>query len=236
MVTNVGYAHIEFFHRSTGLRSPNGNWWSLFPRDGVAVLNADDERVARFGRFIAGARLLMGSAKNAEVRGFDWNSAGGVRFRCNGVEFRTPLTGRHGALNVLAGIATAQLLRSRRRSWSKRRDHPDRKDAWGAVRSEWIHDSERFLQREPGSDEGDAGRAGDHDARRRVAVLGEMLELGAQSEALHRAVGAHAAQDAWIFWSGFAARRGRWWMRRPDPGCRRARRYSSTTRCRPETH
>jgi UDP-N-acetylmuramoyl-tripeptide--D-alanyl-D-alanine ligase len=196
VVTNVGYAHIEFFDSIEAIAAAKRELIEELPPDGVAVLNADDERVARFAQVHAGRSLTFGFSERAQVRAELVESDGaGMRFRALGVDFETGLTGRHAVRNLLAAIAVAQVfgiapkrLREAVRTFTPGPMRGERLDHNGiAVWNDCYNSNPEAVQSM-------IDALCETPAERRIAVLGEMLELGNLSAALHRQVGRHTAQ------------------------------------------
>lgn len=192
VVTNVGYAHIEFFRSIDDIALAKRELVDALPADGIAVLNADDPRVAAFQSAHRGRSILYGFSESAGVRGSHFDGSG---FRCNGARFETPLSGMHGALNVLAGIATAQIF------GIAAQDLVDaaRTIPVGKMRGEKLLHNGVTILNDAYNSNPEAAQAmldvlASTPAEKHFAVLGEMLELGAQSDKLHRALGAYAAQ------------------------------------------
>jgi len=195
VVTNVGYAHAEFFGSIEGVARAKRELIEALPEDGVAVLNADDARVAAFRQTHPGPAVTFGFSEAADVRAERMElTAQGTRFQVEGVEFETTLVGRHGVLNLLAGLAVARLfgipagaLREAVRSFALPAMRGRRFEHRGVAVLDDCYNSNP-----------EAARAmlevlAATPARRRCAVLGEMLELGELSEMLHRGLGREAA-------------------------------------------
>jgi UDP-N-acetylmuramoyl-tripeptide--D-alanyl-D-alanine ligase len=197
VVTNVGYAHIEFFESIDDIAAAKRELIEALPPDGIAVLNADDARALRFREAHPGKTITFGIDQSADVRATDVEHFdGGVRFRIGGVAFETRLPGRHGILNILAGVAVAGLygIAPERLIDAVARLAP------GKMRGERLTYHGIFILNDCYNSNPDAARSmidalRDTPARRRIAVLGEMLELGRWSESLHRDVGRHAAEQ-----------------------------------------
>ncbi|RPI13394.1 MAG: UDP-N-acetylmuramoyl-tripeptide--D-alanyl-D-alanine ligase, partial [Acidobacteriales bacterium] len=166
------------------------------PPAGVAVLNADDPLVARFREIHPGRTVTFGLDEGADVRPeVVEHNPDGVRFRLgDSLWFESPMAGVHGLLNLLAGIAVAGVLGVEPRSLQ------------GAVRAlgagagrgrRFLHQGITIFDDCYNSNPEAVRRMLDllqaEPARRRIAVLGEMLELGRWSESLHREVGRHVA-------------------------------------------
>ncbi|MEI9976549.1 MAG: UDP-N-acetylmuramoyl-tripeptide--D-alanyl-D-alanine ligase [Ignavibacteriota bacterium] len=75
VVSNVGYAHVEFFDSIDGVAAAKRELIEGLPRDGVAVLNADDDRVRRFREVHPGRSVTFGFSEDADVRAELRNSA-----------------------------------------------------------------------------------------------------------------------------------------------------------------
>jgi UDP-N-acetylmuramoyl-tripeptide--D-alanyl-D-alanine ligase len=195
VVTNVGFAHAEFFSSADEVALAKRELIDSLPEDGVAVLNADDPRVIRFRDTHPGPVISFGSSPGADVRPERVEyTPDGIRFRLGQTDFECSLVGRHGLLNVLAGIAVAgvfgiapERLRDAVRSLAPGRMRGERLIHAGITIFNDCYNSNpeavRLML--------DVLRA--TPARRRVAVLGEMLELGRWTEPLHRGVGDYAA-------------------------------------------
>ncbi len=198
VVTNVGWAHTENFADGIeGVARAKSELIQALPREGKAILNADDARVRSFASLHAGRSLTFGFSEDADVRAEDMSlTPHGTRFRALGVEFESPLAGRHGVSNVLAGLAVAHAM---------------------GIAPEKLRDAVRALK--PGKMRGERSvRNGitviddcynanpeamrsmlellrDTPATRRIAALGEMLELGREAGTLHRNIGRFAAEQ-----------------------------------------
>jgi len=196
VVTNVGYAHVEFFDSIEGVAAAKRELIEALPSDGVAVLNADDPRVARFGEAHPGRTVTFGFAGTADVRAESIEAtAAGARFRALGVDFETGLTGSHAVSNLLAAIAVAREFGVA----PERLREPVRTFTVGKMRGERIEHNGITIWNDcynanPEAVELMIGVLSQTPAARRIAVLGEMLELGQASDALHRQVGRYAAE------------------------------------------
>ncbi len=195
VVTNVGFAHAEFFDSADGVALAKRELIEALPPDGVAVLNADDPRVARFRDVHRGRVITFGFSEGADVRAEAAEFSGeGVRFRVAGIDFESPLAGRHNVLNILAGLAVARSLgiapaglKDAVRALSPGKMRGERFTHNGITVLNDCYNSNPEAARSML----DVLRA--TPARRRIAVLGEMLELGRWSEPLHRDIGSYAA-------------------------------------------
>ncbi len=195
VVTNVGFAHAEFFDSVDGVALAKRELIESLPPDGTAVLNADDPRVAGFREIHRGPVLTFGTSPEADVRPVQVDyTPDGIRFRLGQTDFECSLVGRHGLLNVLAGIAVAGVFGIA----PERLVEAVRALAPGKMRGERFTHAGITILNDCYNSNPEAARAmldvlRETPARRRIAVLGEMLELGRWSEPLHRDVGNYAA-------------------------------------------
>jgi len=197
VVTNVGYAHIEFFDSIDGVATAKRELIEALPADGIAVLNGDDPRVARFAAAHSGRSITFGFSETADVRAESAQfAADGSRFRALGVDYETPLTGRHAVMNLLAALAVATALRIA----AERLREAVQTFAVGKMRGEKLEHNGILVWNDCYNSNPEAARSmldvlGAAPAARRIAVLGEMLELGRAAEDLHRQVGRYAASS-----------------------------------------
>jgi UDP-N-acetylmuramoyl-tripeptide--D-alanyl-D-alanine ligase len=197
VVTNVGYAHVEFFADGIdGVAAAKRELVESLPPDGVAVLNADDVRVRQFARVHAGRTVTFGFAPDAGVRAEAYReSGGGARFSALGVEFETGMAGRHAVMNLLAAIAVAREFGIA----PERLPDAVRGFEAGERRGRRIEHDGIVIWDDTYNSNPEAAKAmidvlARTPAVRRIAVLGEMLELGTCSGELHRGVGRYAAE------------------------------------------
>ncbi len=196
VVTNVGYAHVEFFDSIDGVAAAKRELIESLPAGGVAILNGDDARVREFGRVHQGRSVTFGFSEAADVRAEVLSEgAGGSRFRALGVEYETRLPGRHAVMNLLAALAVArefgiapERLRDAVAGFAVGKMRGERSVRNGIT----IWDDCYNANPEAMQSMIDVLR--ETPAQRRIAVLGEMLELGHASAELHRKVGRYAAE------------------------------------------
>jgi len=179
-----------------------GELIEALPPDGVAILNADDARVRGMAARTRARVLLYGESADAEVRATNVRDLGldGIRFTAEAgaarAEARLPLPGRHLVTSALAALAAAVSL-----------DVPLDEAAIGLEMLE--RPAHRMSVRRAADvtvidDSYNSSPAAVHAALavlrgvrgRRVAVLGDMLELGTLSLGAHEAVGVDAARSA----------------------------------------
>ena len=195
VVTNVGYAHVEAFESIEAVALAKRELIEELPADGVAVLNADDPLVAAFRKVHPGRSLTFGLSANADVRAERVElGATGVRFHYRGVAFESALVGRHGLSNILAALAVAGIFEVP----PERLRDPVLSFTPGKMRGERLEHNGIVIWNDSYNSNPEAARAmvdvlRATPARRRVAVLGEMLELGQSTEPLHRDIGKYVA-------------------------------------------
>jgi UDP-N-acetylmuramoyl-tripeptide--D-alanyl-D-alanine ligase len=200
--TNVGDAHIGNFGSADAIAAAKAEILEGAGRDAVFVANADDPRVMRYAAGFPGRVLTFGYAEGADVRAVDVVELGlgGMQatLKTHAAEHRltVPLLGHGNLANVLCAVAVATELgvpladvvtRVARLAPARRRGEVRVLGRGVIVVDDSYNSSPAALRRSLET------LARERATGRRVAVLGEMLELGDLSMALHEECGRAAA-------------------------------------------
>ncbi|MBK3395798.1 MULTISPECIES: UDP-N-acetylmuramoylalanyl-D-glutamyl-2,6-diaminopimelate--D-alanyl-D-alanine ligase [Methylobacterium] len=201
IVTTVEPVHIEHFRSLSGIADAKGEIFYGLEPGGVAIVNRDNPNFERLKAHAlasrAGRIVSFGEHREADVRAERIVmrpdlSIVDVRAMGQAVTYQLGTPGRHTALNSLAVIAAVQALGAdlalAALSLAQLRPPVGR----GARTMLRIGDGEALLVDESYNANPASIRAalstlaGAETAGRRIAILGDMMELGADAPALHR--------------------------------------------------
>ena len=202
LVTNVGPSHLEHLGTIARIAQAKAELVQALPaaeQGGVAILNADDARVRGMSRCTQARIFTYGLDRTADLWADDIESEGlgGIRFQIHhqgeSMRVRVPMLGRHSVHTAL-GAASVGLVEGL--SWSEiiagLRDQTTQLRLVavpGQHGSTILDDS---YNSSPASCIAALKLLDELDGRR-IAILGDMYELGAHQEEGHRIVGRSAS-------------------------------------------
>ncbi len=203
VLTSIGREHLEFFGDLAGVAQEEGALAELLPAEGKLFLNGDSEWTPTIAKRARAGVVKVGFGKTNDWRASEVRyDKSGLVFRVDGPladfcgDFKVRLLGRHQAANALFAIALgAELGLSAaeiRRGLGACEPPKMRGQLWETNGVQVLDDcynanaDSMLAALQTLMDLPSKGR--------RIAVLGDMAELGAHSETAHEEVGRGAAK------------------------------------------
>ena len=202
IVTNVGETHMELLGSLENIAKAKSELVEAIPAGGTVILNADNPYVAGMrSKARAGVRVLtFGLEEEADVKGADIVTAEGqttftVTYAGQTQAYTVAMVGRHNVYNSLAAIAAGfaegltpaeihdGLLNL---ETTKMRFECQQVKDWQVINDAY--------NASPMSMTAAINTLSELTSGRKIAVMGDMLELGSVSESAHRRVGQELAE------------------------------------------
>lgn len=196
---NVLPVHVEHLGSIENVARAKAELVEGMKAGGVAVLNADDPRVAAMQWLSKGRTIRYGIEKNADVmaENIAFRRFGETRFdlvfRGERAEVVFPLNGRHNISNALAaagaGLVFGMSLSEIAGGLATVASPPQRGEVvhfaagFTVINDSYNSNPDALLSMV------DTLVGGGHSAKRRIVVAGEMLELGSEEAEIHRETG-----------------------------------------------
>jgi UDP-N-acetylmuramoyl-tripeptide--D-alanyl-D-alanine ligase len=200
IITSVAAAHLEGLDTLAGVAREKGALYRRVRTQGTIAVNLDDPWVRRLASNFKGRKVTYG--QGGQVRATAWRSLGarGVEFTLRAgnqsCQVRLGFLGQHNILNAVGSAAMAYGmgvgLAAIRRGLQRARPFPMRMQVqdWKGVGV--INDA---YNANPASMAAAVDTLAAIDCPgRRIAVLGDMFELGSQSRNQHLRLGKHVAR------------------------------------------
>ena len=201
VMTNIGQCHLEFLKDRDGILRAKSEIFDYLSPDGAVILNGDDDKLSAI-KEVKGIRpVFFGVESGREIYADEIEPKGlkGIRCRIHvGTEsfsVQIPIPGYHMVLNALAaaavGVAMGLTLEQIKAGIEKLQ-------ALGG-RFHIIEKGDMLIiddcyNANPVSMKASLDVLKDAE-HRKVAILGDMFELGENAAALHASVGSHAAEN-----------------------------------------
>lgn len=200
IVTSISEGHLDYLGSLKGVAEHKSKIFSGMTKSGFAVINLDTpfsdllvEKAAQAGASVVG----YGSSENADVQLIDYDYSSGLvtaRFFDEIISYNLGARGRHMALNSIAAVVSIKL--SGCEDWKSRINYLEEFFALsgrGEISKITIKDKnitviDEAYNANPASMESALQMLSEispSNEGRRIAVLGDMMELGGEAESLH---------------------------------------------------
>jgi UDP-N-acetylmuramoyl-tripeptide--D-alanyl-D-alanine ligase len=200
VITNVGTVHAERAGDQETIARGKAELVQALPKDGVAILNIDDPYVREMATMTTAQVFFYGLDSNADLWADQVEGLGleGIRFRLHyagdTIHLRVPLIGRHSvhtalraaAVGLVDGLSWQEIVNGLRTSTPQLRLMAFRTRQGSLVLDDTYNASPESTLA--------ALNLLDELEGRKIAVLGDMLELGRYEQRGHEMVGIRAAE------------------------------------------
>lgn len=197
VITNCAAEHLEFLGSLAGVRFENASIVEGLNPKGTLIVNGDDKELLSAVAKFRGQKITFGFKETNDLFAADVQcDAAGVRFKLNGrLPVFVPLLGRHTAANALAAIAVGKRFRLSDeeiiRGLATARGPEMRLQLNELNGVTLLNDA---YNANPASMKAALETLKTMPTKgRRIAIVGDMLELGPAGDALHDEVGEFAA-------------------------------------------
>ncbi len=203
ILTDISASHIGILGNLDEIAMAKAELLESLPPNGVAILNGDNRLVIEVSQKARCETLLYGFGESVHCRGVNVKSLGGhgssfgVIYRGSRYEFVLKIPGAHQVHNALAAILLGFTLGM---PHAKIQDgllnvrlSPMRLDFLRGIGITIIDDS---YNASPKSTKAALDLLETSGKGRKIAVLGEMLEMGKMAPSAHHEIGAYAKQKA----------------------------------------
>ncbi|MBQ1252338.1 MAG: UDP-N-acetylmuramoyl-tripeptide--D-alanyl-D-alanine ligase [Firmicutes bacterium] len=198
VMTNIGYCHLECLGDLNGVLKAKSEVFAQMAEKGIAVVNGDDELLSAFDPGLK--KITYGISENNDFRAEEIKDSGTEGIDCvmtdgeRRFSVHIPAFGSHMVLAALAAAAV-----------SKELGLTDEEIANGLLGYKAVGGRANVTDTGKYTVINDCYNANPNSVRaaltslaglngRKVAILGDMFELGADSDALHESVGVFAAE------------------------------------------
>lgn len=198
VITNIGNCHLEFLGDRDGVLKAKSEIFDFIAPDGTVVLNGDDDKLAAVREIKGKMPVFFGVESDREIYAKAIRNVGlrGVKCTiCNkneSFDVTIPIPGEHMVLNALAATAVGSALgmtpEEIRRGIEKLESLGGR---FHIIEKNGITVVDDCYNANPASMQASLKVLNDAPPRK-VAVLGDMGELGGEEQKLHESVGRYA--------------------------------------------
>lgn len=206
VITNIGDAHIGLFGSRRAIAEAKSELFDAMGSSARVVLPRDDEFFEVLRSRVTGKCLTYGQTTQADFQLADVETTrSGVSFTINGEPMNLPVLGTYNAENAAAAFAVADIsgveVERARKALAETMPMPGR----GRIRrSRDVVLIDESYNASPASMARSLAMLAGVPAARRVAIMGDMLELGESSEEAHRTIAERVAALALdrVVWVG----------------------------------
>lgn len=198
VITNIGLEHLEFFGSLAGVAKEEGALFRWLAARGTAFVNMDDPETVTLGKRVR-RKVTFGFSKGLDVAGSapQFDARGCPEFRCGGKKVsrafpvRLTVPGAHTAANALAAAAVGVAFRvpaHKIQTALERFQAPSKRMEVLSIAGVTVFD-DTYNANPDSVIAGLKTLAGAAVPGKRIAVLADMKELGAEGPAEHARIG-----------------------------------------------